>query len=134
MSSLNINRWALVSGAGFAMLAVIVGAFAAHGLKPILNAYGLGLFEKAARYQMYHALAILIVGFLSAHKDLSPRWLSISALAFAFGIVLFSGSLYLLALTGIRSFGMITPIGGVLFILGWLALIVASLQRPGSKS
>lgn len=130
MPNSNINRWALGLGAAFAMLAVMIGAFAAHGLKQMLGAYSLAIIETATKYQMYHAIALLIVAVLSTYPQLSKRWLRFSAIAFVIGIILFSGSLYLLALTGIKSLGMVTPIGGVFFILGWLALIVASLRRP----
>ena len=125
-----INRWVLVAGAGFALLAVMTGAFAAHGLKPVLDAYSLGLIETAARYQMYHAIALLIVGVISTIPQFSPRWLKLAAVAFILGIVLFSGSLYMLALSGTRWLGAITPLGGVAFILGWCALLVAALKHP----
>lgn len=123
------TRWLLVLGAGFAMFAVVIGAFAAHGLKQVLDAYQLGLFETAARYQMYHAIALLIVGVISTIPQLPLRWLKLAALGFILGIALFSGSLYLLALTGIKWLGAITPLGGVAFILGWVALIVAALKH-----
>ena len=125
-----INRWVIVAGAGFALLAVMTGAFAAHGLKPVLDAYSLDLIETAARYQMYHAIALLIVGVISTIPQFSPRWLKLAAVAFILGIVLFSGSLYMLALSGTRWLGAITPLGGVAFILGWCALLVAALKHP----
>jgi uncharacterized membrane protein YgdD (TMEM256/DUF423 family) len=124
-----ISRWVLVAGAGFAMLAVMIGAFAAHGLKHVLDAYQLGLFETAARYQMYHAIGLLIVGVISTIPQFSPRWLKLAACAFILGIALFSGSLYLLALSGIKWLGAITPLGGVAFIFGWMALLVAALKH-----
>lgn len=129
----NINRWALVTGAGFAMLAVMIGAFAAHGLKQLLDAYSLGLIETAARYQMYHAIALLVVAVISTNPQFSKLWLKLAAFAFVLGIVLFSGSLYLLALTGIRWLGAITPLGGVCFIFGWLAIIVAALRGANER-
>ncbi|MCP4392503.1 MAG: DUF423 domain-containing protein [Gammaproteobacteria bacterium] len=116
------------------MLAVIIGAFAAHGLKQLLDSYALGLIETGASYQMYHAIALLIVGLISMAPQLSPRWLRLAAAAFIVGILLFSGSLYLLALSGIRWFGAITPIGGIAFILGWGALIVAALRQSGQST
>jgi uncharacterized membrane protein YgdD (TMEM256/DUF423 family) len=124
-----INRRLIVTGAGFAMLAVMVGAFAAHGLKQVLDAYSLGLIDTAARYQMYHAIALLIIGVISTIPQFPPRWLKLAAAAFILGIVLFSGSLYVLALTGVKWLGAITPVGGVAFILGWCALIVATLKH-----
>ena len=129
-----ISRWVLVAGAGFAMLAVITGAFAAHGLKQVLDAYSLGLIQTAARYQMYHALALLIVAAFSAIPQFSTRWLKLAAIAFILGIVLFSGSLYLLALSGVKWLGAVTPLGGVAFILGWLALIIAALKYPNQST
>jgi uncharacterized membrane protein YgdD (TMEM256/DUF423 family) len=123
-----ISRWILVVGAGFAMLAVMIGAFAAHGLKPVLDAYHLGIFETAVRYQMYHAIALLIVGVISIIPQFPMRWLKLAAFGFILGIALFSGSLYLLALSGIKWLGAITPLGGVAFIFGWMALIVAALK------
>ena len=125
------NRWVFIAGAGFAMLAVMIGAFAAHGLKHVLDADSLRLIQTAARYQMYHAIALLIVGVVSTIPQFSPRWLKLAALAFILGIVLFSGSLYLLALTGIKWLGAFTPLGGLAFISGWLALIIAALN-PGN--
>jgi len=125
-----INRWVIVAGAGFALAAVMTGAFAAHGLKHLLDAYSLDLIETAARYQMYHAIALLIVGIFSTIPQFSPRWLNLAAVAFILGIVLFSGSLYMLALSGIKWLGAITPLGGGAFILGWGALIIAVLKHP----
>lgn len=123
-------RAAIVTGATLAMLAVVMGAFAAHGLKQMLTPYDLAIFETAARYQMYHAIALLIVGILASMPQFSTRWLKLAAIGFVLGIVLFSGSLYLLALSGIRWLGAITPLGGVAFIFGWLLLIVAGLRKP----
>ena len=123
-------RAAIVTGATLAMLAVIIGAFAAHGLKQMLDPHDLAIFETAARYQMYHAIALLIVGILASMPQFSTRWLKLAAIGFVLGIVLFSGSLYLLALSGIRWLGAITPLGGVAFIFGWLLLIVAGLRKP----
>ena len=112
------------------MLAVITGAFATHGLKQVLDAYSLGLIETAARYQMYHAIALVMVSVVSTIPKISQRWLKFAAVAFVLGIVLFSGSLYFLALSGIKWLGAVTPLGGVAFILGWSALIVVALKRP----
>jgi len=121
-------RWILAAGASLALLAVAAGAFAAHGLRDSLDAYRLGIFETAARYQMYHALALFGLGALAAGQRLPPRWPAIAALAFCAGILLFSGSLYALALGAPRWLGAITPLGGTLFMLGWLAVLVAALK------
>jgi len=129
-----ISRWILVAGAGLAMLAVMTGAFAVHGLKHVLDADYLLVFETAARYQMYHAIALMIVAVISTMPQFSPRWVKLAAFAFMLGIILFSGSLYLLALSGIKWLGAITPLGGVAFIFGWLALIVAALRPPAQTT
>ena len=116
------------TGAGFALLAVILGAFAAHGLKAVLDAHQLALFETASRYQMYHAIALLIVGLMLSNAQFSRSLLIPAALAFILGIILFSGSLYLLALVGVGWLGAITPVGGIAFLSGWLLTMVAVLK------
>jgi uncharacterized membrane protein YgdD (TMEM256/DUF423 family) len=123
-----VSRWVLCSGAGFALLAVVLGAFAAHGLKAVLDAQQLVLFETASRYQMYHALALLVVGVMLTNPRFSRSLLQLAALAFILGIILFSGSLYLLALIGVSWLGAITPLGGIAFLLGWLMMMVAALK------
>ena len=127
------SRWVLSAGAGFALLAVVLGAFAAHGLKAVLDAQQLALFETASRYQMYHALALLCVGMMSIHAQFSQRMLKFAALAFILGIILFSGSLYLLALVGVSWLGAITPLGGIAFLSGWLVMMVAALKPVHQK-
>ena len=122
------SRWALSSGAALALLAVLSGAFAAHGLKTILDAQQLVLFETAVRYQMYHALALLVVGILASVRQFSESLLKLAAFAFILGIFLFCGSLYALALSGITWLGAITPLGGTAFLAGWLALMIAALK------
>ena len=120
------GRLIIASGAILALLAVGAGAFAAHGLRDSLDAYRLGIFETAARYQMYHALALFGIGTLAAATPLPRHWLNVAALAFGAGIVLFSGSLYALALGAPRWLGAITPLGGMLFMIGWLAAAIAA--------
>jgi uncharacterized membrane protein YgdD (TMEM256/DUF423 family) len=113
-----MERVFVVIGSVLASLAVAAGAFGAHALRARLGPDMLTTFEVGARYHMYHALGILLVAWAS------PRWPG-SALAgwlFLAGIVVFSGSLYLLSLTGQRWLGAITPLGGLAFILGWLVL------------
>ena len=124
----NFDRWVLAVAAAFAMLAVLIGAFAAHGLKQSLSPDAIGIIETAVRYQMYHALALFIVALVSISGRFLAATLKLAAMAFASGIILFSGSLYLVALTGTGWFGAITPIGGIGFILGWLALLVCALR------
>ena len=111
----------IVAGAVDAALAVGLGAFAAHGLKDRLDATALAVFETGARYQMYHALAIVLCGTLVARYPAAQPagWI------FQLGIVLFSGSLYVMGLTGIRSLGLITPFGGFAMLLGWAFLALA---------
>jgi uncharacterized membrane protein YgdD (TMEM256/DUF423 family) len=100
--------------------AVAAGAFAAHALQNRLDAHALQVFETAVRYQMYHALAIGLAAFAMREKATGPA--QMAAALFLAGIVLFSGPLYLLALTGTRAFAIITPLGGVAFLIGWLTL------------
>jgi len=107
-------------GALNAALAVGAGAFAAHGLRDRLDARALEVFETAARYQMYHAVAIILAGIIATSG--ATRGAQTAGWIFQAGIVLFSGSLYVLALTGIKGLGAITPLGGVAFLAGWLWL------------
>lgn len=109
-----------ISGA----LAVALGAMGAHALKDVLDAYAMEVYTKAATYHFYHALALLGVGVYAVHRP--SVWLQWSGRLFVIGTVLFSGSLYVLALTGVRQLGMITPLGGVAFIGGWLCLAVGA--------
>lgn len=137
MSALQVtifSRWLLSTGAGLALLAVLSGAFAAHGLKSMIDAPQLEIFATAARYQMYHAIALILVGLLSAIPQFSRPLLKAASIALLAGILLFSGSLYLLALTGIGWLGAITPLGGTAFLLGWLLLIVAVLKTEKTAS
>ena len=111
-------RQALIAvGAVNGAIAVGAGAFAAHGLRDRLEPRALEVFDTAARYQMYHALAIVLVGVVVG-AFARPR-AAIAGWLFTAGIVLFSGSLYALALTDVKTLGAITPIGGVLFLAGW---------------
>jgi uncharacterized membrane protein YgdD (TMEM256/DUF423 family) len=107
-------------GALNGLIAVAAGAFAAHGLRERLDARALEVFETGARYQMYHALAMVAAGVVASAT--SVRGAHVSGWLFQVGIVLFSGSLYALALTGTKGIGAITPIGGVAFLAGWLWL------------
>ena len=126
-------RWILISGAALGLMSVILGAFSTHVLKSILDQYSLAIFETAARYQMYHALALLVCGLASLNNNFSAYWLKLAGIAFIGGTLLFSGSLYVLALTGIKWLGALTPIGGVGFILGWCFMIVVFLKIKSSK-
>lgn len=111
------KNYFLLSAALFGMLAVIIGAFGAHGLEKFVDAKMLQRFHTGVEYQFYHALALGLVGVL---WQLKPNlWHSRAAWGFIVGILIFSGSLYAYVLTGITQFGMITPIGGLNFIAGW---------------
>lgn len=107
-------------------LAVAAGAFAAHGLQGRLDAHAMSIFETAARYHMYHALAIGLVAF--AIRDAAAGAATVAGVFFLLGILLFSGSLYFLALTGVRFAAFVTPFGGVCFLIGWGALALAATR------
>jgi len=109
-------------GGVFGFLAVAAGAFGAHGLRGRLGPDLLSVFETAARYQMYHALALLAVAVLLERRPAGAGPLRAAGWCFVAGIVLFSGSLYALALTGAGWWGAVTPLGGVAFLAGWLSL------------
>jgi uncharacterized membrane protein YgdD (TMEM256/DUF423 family) len=113
----NVPRLFFVLGAGFAFLAVTFGAFGSHSLKAILAPDMLAVFETGVRYQMYHALALLVVGW-TVHQYPQASF-HVAGWLFVAGILLFSGSLYVLVLSGVRWLGAITPLGGVLFLVGW---------------
>ena len=124
----------LVLGAANGLLSVAAGAFGAHALKGNLSEKMLTVFETAARYQMYHALALLAVGWMASQT--SSRRIHVAGWAFSIGIVLFSGSLYALALSGVGAFGAITPLGGVGFLVGWASLLWSALviHRPSTTA
>lgn len=112
----------LLTGAAFLAGAVAIGAFGAHGLKSILTEELMQVYKTGVEYHFYHALGLLLVGVISLNKP--SRALNWSALFLVIGIMLFSGSLYLMAVTGIKWLGAITPVGGVSFIVGWVFLFV----------
>ena len=117
-------------------LAVILGAFGAHGLKERLTADLLTIYETGVQYHFYHALALLALA-LATERIWQTVWAWRAAMCWIAGILVFSGSLYLLAITGLRWLGAITPIGGVAFILGWFCLLFTLpplRQASGSKS
>lgn len=112
----------IIIGAINAMIAVAAGAFGAHGLENKLSTKYLDIWGKATTYQMYHALGLILIGIISGTTSIS---LNVAGWLMTFGIVFFSGSLYVLAVTQIQILGAITPIGGVLFIASWLLLVIA---------
>ncbi|HUL23359.1 MAG TPA: DUF423 domain-containing protein [Thermodesulfobacteriota bacterium] len=113
-------RFWLVAASIFGLLSVALGAFGAHSLKNVLDDYGRSVYEKAALYQMFHTMALFAVGLIQ-HLDKETSF-SMAGWGFFIGIILFSGSLYLLALTGMKWLGAITPFGGVSFLVGWFFL------------
>ncbi|MCC7416062.1 MAG: DUF423 domain-containing protein [Acidobacteria bacterium] len=120
-----MDRAFLFVGSLAAFLAVMLGAFGAHGLRGRLPPEMLAVFETGVRYHMYHALAILAAGLIVPAMG---GWIVRAAgWAFTIGIVLFSGSLYALALTGVTTLGMVTPLGGLAFLVGWALLVYAAL-------
>lgn len=122
-----MNRALAALGALSGFVAVAAGAFGAHALRARLDPALLAVFETGVRYQMYHALAVLLVAALDAHR---PAPLTRAAgWCFLGGTVIFSGSLYALALTGLRILGAVTPLGGLLFLAGWATLILSVARR-----
>ena len=114
-------------GSASALIAVGAGAFGAHALRARLTPEYLAVFETAARYQMYHALALLAVAWaITRWPGALPAY---AGWLFVGGTMLFSGSLYILALTGVRWWGAVTPLGGVAFLVGWLCLALAAVRR-----
>ncbi|HEY1240216.1 MAG TPA: DUF423 domain-containing protein [Bryobacteraceae bacterium] len=123
-------NWSATAATALA-LAVIFGAFGAHGLRDKLDAYSTSVYEKAVLYHFFHALGLLFVSLMPKLGYLSTRqagWVCALLLA---GVVLFSGSLYVLAVTRIQMLGIITPFGGLAFIAGWLALAWMLLRNQG---
>jgi uncharacterized membrane protein YgdD (TMEM256/DUF423 family) len=112
------------------MLAVVFGAFGAHALKNRLDDYALGVFQTAVQYHFYHSLALLAVGILALSVPDSTL-LKSSGWLFAAGLVVFSGSLYVLSLSGVRWLGAVTPLGGLAFIAGWACLAAAAWKSQG---
>lgn len=112
--------WLLIGGA-YGFIAVALGAFGAHALKEKLPAELLAVWRTAVEYQMYHALALVLVGLFS--RQAPSATLNAAGLCFTAGVLLFSGSLYALALSGVRGLGAVTPFGGILFLAGWALLV-----------
>ncbi len=113
----------------FGGLSVGMGAFGAHALQERLSERSLEIFEVAARYQMYHALALLLVALLLGHEQFPQPILVAAGWSFIIGVLIFSGSLYVLSLTDVKVIGAITPLGGLAFIAGWGALAIAALSQ-----
>lgn len=115
------SPWMLI-GAIYGLLGVAAGAFGAHALRGRLSEDMLAVYRTAVEYQFWHALALLAVGLLA--RQAAGAWLTASGVAFTLGVLVFSGSLYVLTLSGIRVLGAVTPLGGLALIVGWACLIV----------
>jgi uncharacterized membrane protein YgdD (TMEM256/DUF423 family) len=118
----------LIIAAISGMLLVILGAFGAHALDARVSAGHMVWWQKAVHYQGLHTLALLATGLLALHHP--GRVLNIAGWLFLAGIVLFSGSLYIMTLTDLRTLGMVTPLGGTAFIAGWFSLVLAAWRLP----
>jgi uncharacterized membrane protein YgdD (TMEM256/DUF423 family) len=119
-------RLFLTAGAISGAMAVLLGAFGAHLLKQMISPEMLEVFKTGIQYQFYHTFALLMVGLLmNLNPTKSLKW---SGYLFMSGILIFSGFLYLLALTGIKTLGMIVPIGGVMFVTGWICMLIHLLK------
>ena len=128
-----MHRKLIATGALLGAIAVALGAFGAHGLKKIVPAETVQTFQTGVQYQMYHALGLLLTGLL--YERCYPKFTRIAGILFIIGIILFSGSLYLLtagkaaATASLDKAGIITPLGGVAFIAGWLFLFLAAMKK-----
>jgi len=128
-----MRKWAIL-GAVNGLIAVLAGAFATHGLKESVPAYELGIFEMAAQYQMYHALALFAVAWAASQTAGNVRvkmFADLAGWSFLVGIILFSGSLYHMGLTQSRALVIVTPLGGTAFLAGWIALLAAAWNIRG---
>lgn len=120
------QKYLFALGAISGFISVAAGAFGAHGLRSKISAEMLAVFETGARYQMFHALALLAAAWAAAHFH--PGFSKAAGYFFALGSVFFSGSLYILALSGVKAWGAVTPLGGLLLLAGWGALAIAALK------
>jgi uncharacterized membrane protein YgdD (TMEM256/DUF423 family) len=124
---MSTSRVLIMAGGILGLLGVVAGAMGVHALRDTLDARALSTFETGVRFQMYHALALLAVGTLAG------RWktgfVKLSGVLFTAGVVLFSGSLYILAITGIGVFGAIAPLGGLSLMAAWTSLIVGAIRQ-----
>lgn len=126
-----MNRKIIITASVFGMIAVILGAFGAHGLRDKISGAELDTWKTAVSYQFYHTLALLFLSTMVRYRD---GFINIAYYAFTFGIIFFSGSIYLLATRSITGLnigfvGPVTPIGGLLFIVGWLFLLLAAIKN-----
>ena len=124
------QRFYLRAAAILGALAVLLGAFGAHGLKSALDAHMIAVYDTAVRYHFYHALAILAVA-VAADCFSSDAWWRWACRAWVAGVILFSGSLYLLMISGVKWLGAVTPVGGSALIVGWICLVVTASGYTG---
>ena len=124
---MSTSRVLIMAGGILGLLGVVAGAMGVHALRDTLDARALSTFETGVRFQMYHALALLAVGLLAGQWKTGI--VKFSGVLFAAGVVLFSGSLYILAITGIGVFGAIAPLGGLSLMAAWTTLIVAAVRQ-----
>ncbi|PNH90407.1 DUF423 domain-containing protein [Vibrio diazotrophicus] len=124
------SKYLLTIGGLFSGIAVALGAFAAHGLKAYVTPYQLEVFQTGVQYQFIHAAALIACGILLvlSRSEKAQKYFSRAAICFIIGIFCFSGSLYALALAGIKWFGPITPMGGLLFMIGWAMFVLAAIN------
>lgn len=123
-------KGSIISGAIHGFLAVAFGAFGAHALKEVLDDYGAGIWDTAVQYQMFHAAALVLVGILMSKAVFGEvKQLKWAVICFNAGILFFTGSLMVLALSGIGVLGAITPIGGVFFLAGWVLIILTAMKH-----
>lgn len=127
-----MNRTFVSLGSGFAFLAVALGAFGKHGLEDKLSPAMMEVWQTSAHYHLIHSLALILTGILASSG--APKAMNAAGWMFAGGIVVFSGSLYALALTGVRALGAITPLGGALFLAAWMTLCVSFGRRSAPPS
>ncbi|MFO5529052.1 MAG: DUF423 domain-containing protein [Cuspidothrix sp.] len=121
-----MTQFFLTIAAIFGGLSVTGGAFGAHALREKISERSLEIFDTGARYQMYHAIALLLVAILMSRLETPPTALLVSGWLFIIGVAIFSGSLYVLSLTGIKSLGAVAPLGGLALMAGWGALAMAA--------
>ena len=128
---MSTTRTLLLTGVVSGFIMVCLGAFGAHVLKEILSPQMLGVWQKAVSYQGTHSFAILICGICAMQMSNKPAFI-LSGWLFTIGIVCFSGSLYLIALSGQKLLGLLTPIGGIAFLAGWITLGIGFAKQPES--
>ncbi len=132
VSSGSVLRMPLVLGALLVLLAVMAGAFGAHALRGMVTERSLEVFQTGVQYQMIHGLGLILIAILGA-LDVSRRLLMTAAGLLVAGVVMFSGSLYLLALTEVRWVGPVTPVGGLCFMVGWVSVVIAGLRQGNDQ-